>query len=299
MPILTAIIVLGAIGIVGAIVLYFVSKKFHVYEDPRIEVIEQLLPGANCGSCGRSGCHDFACACASATTLDGLVCPGAGDEAMAKIADIVGLAPVKGNPMVAVLRCNGSCENRPVTANYDGASTCAVRQLTGVETTGCTYGCLGCGDCTTVCNWNAITMDPVTGLPVVDAEKCTGCGACTRKCPRNLLELRPKGRNGMRVWVACANRDRGPLAMKACKVACIGCGKCVKACSFEAVTVTDNLAYIDPEKCKMCRKCILACPKDAIHETGFPRTAKEQAAMLEAKKKENEQNTNNEQTAQQ
>ena len=294
MPILTAIIVLGAIGIIGAVVLYFVARKFHVHEDPRIELIEQLLPGANCGSCGRSGCHDFACACASASSLDSLVCPGAGDEAMAKIADIVGLAAVKGTPMVAVLRCNGTCENRPVTVNYDGAMTCAIRQNMGVETTGCTYGCLGCGDCTTVCAWNAITMDPVTGLPVVDTDKCTGCGACTRKCPRHLLELRPKGRNGMRVWVACANKDRGPLAMKVCKTACIGCGKCVKACAFEAVTVTDNLAWIDPDKCKMCRKCILACPKDVIHETGFPRTAKEQAAMLEARlKKENTESTNN------
>ena len=125
-PIIIAILILGGIGILSALILFIVSKRFYVEEDPRIEQIEGLLPGANCGSCGRSGCHDFACACATADSLDNLMCPGAGEEAMGKIAEIVGLTAVAAKPMVAVLRCNGSCENRPTTSNYDGPRSCAI-----------------------------------------------------------------------------------------------------------------------------------------------------------------------------
>ncbi len=266
-PIIIAILILGGIGIFSAAILFVVSKRFYVKEDPRIEIIEGLLPGANCGSCGRSGCHDFACACAAADSLDNLVCPGAGNEAMKKIADVVGLAVSTAKPMVAVLRCNGSCENRPVTSSYDGPKSCAILSSLSAGTTDCPYGCLGCGDCVSACRFGALHMDPETGLPVVDYDKCTGCGACTKACPRHIIELRAKGPKDMRVWVACANKDRGPVAMKECRVACIGCGKCKKVCPFEAITVADNLAYIDFEKCRMCQKCVAECPTKAIHTT--------------------------------
>lgn len=266
-PIIIAILILGGIGILSALILFIVSKRFYVKEDPRIELIEAVLPGANCGSCGRSGCHDFACACASADSLDNLMCPGAGNDAMKKIADIVGLTATASEPMVAVLRCNGSCENRPTTSAYDGPKSCAILNSVSAGTTDCPYGCLGCGDCVSACKFDALHMDPVTGLPVVDTEKCTGCGACTKACPRHILELRKKGPKGMRVWVACANKDRGAIAMKECSAACIGCGKCKKVCPFEAITVADNLAYIDYTKCRLCQKCVAECPTKAIHTT--------------------------------
>lgn len=266
-PIIIAILILGGIGILSALILFVVSKRFYVKEDPRIELIEAVLPGANCGSCGRSGCHDFACACATADSLDNLMCPGAGNEAMKKIADIVGLAATASEPMVAVLRCNGSCENRPTTSNYDGPKSCAILSSLSAGTTDCPYGCLGCGDCVSACKFDALHMDPVTGLPVIDSEKCTGCGACTKACPRHIIELRKKGPKGLRVWVACANKDRGAIAMKECSVACIGCGKCKKVCPFEAITVENNLAYIDFNKCRLCHKCVPECPTKAIHTT--------------------------------
>ena len=282
-----AITVLGGIGIAGAAVLYFVAKKFHVSEDPRIALIEELLPGANCGSCGRSGCHDFACACASASSLDNLVCPGAGEDAMAKIAEITGLAPAVTVRKVAVIHCNGSCENRPVTSRYEGAASCAIVQSLCIGSSDCAYGCLGEGDCTEVCRWNAITINPVTGLPVVNDDLCTGCGACVKACPRHIIELRNYGPKGRRVWVACANKERGALAMKECKAACIGCAKCKKTCPHDAITVTDNLAYIDYAKCKLCRKCEAACPTHAIHDNGFPLTVAEVESLAKSKQNNN------------
>ena len=70
--------------------------------------------------------------------------------------------------------------------------------------------------------------------------------------------------------MACRNKDKGGVARKACDAACIGCSKCVKVCAFDAITVTDNLAYIDPQKCRLCRKCAAECPTGAITEVNFP-----------------------------
>ena len=113
-------------------------------------------------------------------------------------------------------------------------------------------------------------MDPSTGLPVVDEEKCTACGACVKACPKAIIELRNKGRRNMRVYVSCVNKDKGAAARKACKAACIGCGKCAKVCPFDAITVENNLAYIDFTKCKLCKKCVAECPTGAIHAVNFP-----------------------------
>lgn len=113
-------------------------------------------------------------------------------------------------------------------------------------------------------------MDPQTQLPVVDNEKCVACGACVKACPRNIIELRFKGPKDRRVFVSCVNKDKGGVARKACKVACIGCGKCAKECPFGAITVENNLAYIDFTKCRLCRKCVGVCPTGAIHEVNFP-----------------------------
>lgn len=268
--IIISIIVLGGIGIVSAAVLYVVAKKFHVDEDPRIALVEAVLPGANCGACGRSGCHDFATACVNASSLDSLYCPGAGNEGMKAIAEITGLAAEARQPLVAVIRCNGACDNRPQRAVYDGARSCAILNAVAAGASDCSYGCLGLGDCVGACRFDAISIDPATGLPVVDQDKCTGCGACAKSCPRHLIELRPMGPKGRRIYVACANRERGAVAMKECKVSCIGCGKCSRTCPFGAITVTDNLAYIDPALCRLCRKCVGECPTSAIHADNFP-----------------------------
>lgn len=271
--ILIAVIILGAVGLAASVMLYLASKKFAVVQDERIGKVAELLPQANCGGCGFPGCAGFASACvkaADAGSLEGKLCPVGGQAVMEKVAATLGMKAEAGVQKVAVIRCNGSCANRPRVADYDGVRNCRIQMLTGTGETACAYGCLGCGDCTKACRFGGLTINAETGLPQVNEDVCTGCGACVKSCPRNIIELRPKGPKGRRLAVMCVNRDKGAVANKICKASCIGCGKCVKVCKFEAVTVTNNLAYIDPVKCKMCRKCEEACPKGAILAVNFP-----------------------------
>ncbi len=272
--ILIAVCVLGLIGLASAIILYVVSHKFAVHEDPRIGQVSSVLPQANCGGCGYPGCAGFAAACVKAAdggSLEGKLCPVGGQPVMQQVADILGLSVEASAPKVAVVRCNGTCENRPRLVQFDGVKSCRVQQMTGMGETGCGFGCLGCGDCVSKCQFDAIRMNPETGLPEVDEEKCTACGACAKACPRGIIEIRLKGPKGRRVVVLCNNKDKGAVANKVCKASCIGCGKCVKTCEkFQAITLENNLAHIDAEKCKMCRKCEEACPKGAIHGFNFP-----------------------------
>ncbi|TAJ14170.1 Fe-S cluster domain-containing protein [Marinilabiliaceae bacterium JC017] len=268
--VLITIITLGALGAVAAIILYFVAQKFKVFEDPRIDQVEEVLPAANCGGCGFPGCRAFAEAMVKADDISTMNCPVGGAEVMAKAAAVLGKEVEAAAPKLAVVKCNGTCENRPRLTTYDGASTCAIAaSLYGGET-GCSYGCYGLGDCVEACTFDAIYMDEETGLPVVDEEKCVACGACVSACPKNIIELRKQGPKGRRVFVSCVNKDKGAVARKVCSAACIGCKKCEKECPFGAITVVNNLAYIDDSKCKLCRKCVVVCPTNAIHEVNFP-----------------------------
>ncbi len=271
--ILIALIVLGSIALVAAVVLYVCSKKFAVHEDPRLAQVTAILPGANCGGCGYPGCSGMAAALvkgADAGSLDGLFCPVGGSNVMGQVADLLGMAVSNTEPKVAVVRCNGTCELRPHISEYNGLRTCTAMNACGAGETGCGYGCLGCGDCVKACAFGAITINPATGLAEVDEDKCTACGACVKACPRHIIELRKKGIKNRRVYVRCVNKDKGAAAMKACKAACIGCGKCEKECKFEAITITNNVSYIDPDKCRMCRKCVDVCPTHAIIAVNFP-----------------------------
>ena len=268
--VLYTVLMLSALGVISAVVLYFVAQKFKVYEDPRIDEVEAILPGANCGGCGYPGCRGFAEAFVKADDISTLFCPVGGNETMGNAAKVLGKEAAAVDPMVAVVRCAGTPEHRAKTNAYDGAKSCRVASSLYSGDTGCQFGCLGLGDCVDVCNFDAIYIDEVTGLPVVDQDKCTACGACVKACPKFIIELRKKGPKGKRIFVSCVNKDKGGVAKKSCSVACIGCGKCVKTCPHDAITLENNLAYIDFNKCKLCRKCVEVCPTTAIWEVHFP-----------------------------
>lgn len=277
--ILTTVIVLAAIGAIGALVLFLAAKKFEVKEDPRIGLVAEVLPQANCGGCGFPGCSGFANACVKAESLEGLLCPVGGAAVMGQIADILGMAAAAQDPKIAVVRCNGNCDARPRTNLYDGASSCAVAASLYSGDTGCSFGCLGLGDCVDACGFDAIRINPTTLLPEVVEDACTACGACVKACPKSIIELRKKGPKSRRIFVSCVNKDKGCVAKKACSNACIGCSLCLKQCQFEAITIENNLSYIDHTKCRMCRKCVEVCPTNAIHELNFPPKKKVEPAV--------------------
>ncbi len=280
--ILYTLITLGGIGALSSIILFFVAQKFKVIEDPRIDLVEEVLPLANCGGCGYPGCRNFADACVKAEDLNSLYCPVGGNETMSKVASVLGQTVEGKEPQVAVLLCNGSNANRKHTSIFDSAANCTIAANTYGGETECTHGCLGLGECVDACNFNAMYMDPVTGLPVVIEDNCTACGACVKACPKNLFELRNKGKKSRRIYVACMNTDKGAPAKKACDTACIGCSLCFKACKYDAITMANNKAYIDYNKCVLCRACVEVCPTNAIHELNFPprkvKPAKEEVA---------------------
>ena len=271
--IISSIIVLGVIGLASAVILYFVAQKFKVEEDTRIDEVAELLPGANCGGCGYPGCRGFAEACVKADSLENMLCPVGGLPVMCKVSEFLGHAVCQATPKIAVVRCNGSCANRPRTNKFDGAKNCKIATQLYAGETNCSYGCLGFGDCAAACQFDAIKINTETGIPEVDEEKCTACGACVKACPKKVIELRNKGVKGRRVFVSCINKDKGGVARKACSAACIGCGKCQKVCPFGAIKVENNLAYIDFELCRSCRKCVNECPTGAIHDANFPTPA--------------------------
>ena len=289
--IIQTIVILTGLGLLLSLVLYLVAKKFKVEEDPRIDEVEKVMPGANCGGCGYAGCRAFADAAVKAGNLDNNFCPVGGNEVMKKVAGILGYEVKEKAPMVSVVRCNGTCENRPKVNTYDGALSCRVKASLYSGDTACAYGCLGCGDCVSACTFGAIVMNPLTGLPVVDESKCTACGACVKACPKGIIELRNKGPRSMRMYVSCMNRDKGPAAKKECLAACVGCGVCAKVCTHDAITVENNLAYIDYNKCKLCRECEAMCPTGAIHGVNFPKPLDKEtlkARVAERKRKAQE-----------
>lgn len=275
--IIYAVIALCGTALVFAVIIFFVELKFKVIEDPLIDQVQELLPGANCGGCGFAGCRNFAEAVVKAKSLDNLNCPVGGNALVKDISPLLGIVAVEKEPTVAVLRCNGSRTHAPQKVVYQGASTCYFAHSLFSGESGCPFGCLGLGDCVESCKFDAMYMDKETGLPVILDEKCVSCGACVKACPRSIIELRRQGKKNRRIYVSCINKEKGGPAKKNCAVACIGCGACAKACKFEAITIANNLAYIDGEKCTLCRKCAPVCPTHCITELNLPERKAEKA----------------------
>ncbi|MEG1498977.1 MAG: RnfABCDGE type electron transport complex subunit B [Bacteroidales bacterium] len=258
-----ALALLSVLGLISALVLYFVAQKFKVEEDPRIDLVNECLPGANCGACGKAGCRDMA-ECIVKNKSTSVICPACTQNEVSKIAEILGIASEQKIKKIAVVRCAGGKKNSSQKVKFEGAANCAFANgLYGGEN-GCAYGCLGLGDCVKACNFDAIHINELTALPEVEEDKCTACGACARSCPRNIIEIRCKNEDSSRIYVRCMNQQKGAISTKVCKVSCIGCGKCVKVCPQSAISLNNNLAYINDTLCIHCRKCVEECPTHAL-----------------------------------
>ncbi len=259
MEVAVAVVFMSILGAIFAAVLNHASKIFHVEKDPREEEILSVLPGANCGACGYPGCSGYAAALVKGEAEPTACAPG-GAECTAAICSILGIEAGSAVKKVAVLLCQGHEDNCGSEAEYYGPPSCSAAVLLAGGAKKCPHGCLGLADCVRACPFDAIRIGE-NGLPIIDREKCTGCGKCVEACPRNLLVLLP---HTSRIFVACKNTQKGAVAIKVCETACIGCGKCKRACPFDAITIENFLARIDPDKCRNCGKCVAECPRNSI-----------------------------------
>lgn len=259
MTILIGVAALGGLTFILASMLVVANKKLYVYEDPRIDQVEDMLPHANCGACGYPGCRPFAEALVSGQVLPGK-CTVSSDAGRAAIAQFLGVALGSEEKVVARLACAGGTNVALNRANYQGISSCRAAAIVSGGGKGCFWGCLGYGDCDMVCDFDAITMNE-HHLPVVNVDKCTACGDCVEVCPKELFSLQPLNN---RLWVACKNLEQGDEILEDCQVGCTACGKCAKDAEDGLITMINNLPVVDYSKNHRTLTPIQRCPTGAI-----------------------------------
>ena len=241
----SALIVMGGLGLLFGVGLAVASRIFFVKRDPRVEEVEGVLPGVNCGACGAPGCSGFA---------EGVVggkypangCTVGGIAVAAEVSKIMGAEAGEFISKLAVVRCRGDRDNCTERALYQGLMDCKAATLIDNGAKGCEYGCLGLGTCVNACPFDAIQMDD-NGLPVVNEALCVGCGECVRVCPRGIMAMMPWNQ---KVFIACVSQDFGKAVKSVCKVGCIGCSICAnpKTTADEIITMDGKLPVIHYEK---------------------------------------------------
>ena len=269
--ILIAIGILGGLGLIFGLVLAAASKVFYVETDPRLDQLNECLPGANCGGCGYAGCGGYAEAVLNGEAPIGK-CASGGNECAQAMAAIMGVKAEAVTRKVALVRCSGEkrydssgnlVAGAKLKAEYEGFMDCiAASKIGGNGPLSCKFGCLGFGTCTKACKYDAISI--VGGVAQVNEDRCVGCMACAAACPRNLIIPVEPGHN---VVIACASLAKGAVTTRGCTVGCIGCGLCKKICPKDAITVEKNLAVIDYSKCDNCGLCATVCPKKLIKDS--------------------------------
>ena len=269
--ILIAVGILGGLGLIFGLVLAAASKVFYVETDPRLEKLNECLPGANCGGCGYPGCGGYAEAVLNGEAPIGK-CASGGNECAQAMGDIMGIKADAVTRKVALVRCSGDryfdkqgnmVAGSKVKANYEGFKDClAASKVGGSGPLSCKYGCLGYGSCVKACKYGAIKI--VKNVAHVDEDLCVGCMACAAVCPRNLIVPVEPDRN---VLIACASMAKGAVTTRSCTAGCIGCGLCKKICPKGAITIENNLARIDYSLCDNCGLCATVCPKKLIKDS--------------------------------
>ena len=263
MDLLGALILIGGMGLVFGGLLAVVASRFAVEEDARVEIICELLPGANCGACGFPGCFKFA-ENIIAGHADISSCAPCGKKVADSICEILGVDFVTSQvKRVAEVYCLGSENVAPNKFEYHGVRDCKAAMAFSGGFKLCTYGCLGLGTCSDSCPFDALQMG-ANGLPVVDLERCSGCGICVKACPRHIIRIVEADRIGK--YVPCNSKDKGKIVRQICEVGCTGDKGCVKACPQGAIVVEENLAVIDSSKCDDCGKCVEACRRKVIKD---------------------------------
>jgi len=259
MSIATALLALGGLTLALALILIWANRKLYVWEDPRIDQVEDMLPHANCGACGYPGCRPFAEALVAGEILPGK-CTVSTDEGRERIATYLGVSLGAEERQVARLACAGGINVAINRAKYEGMDSCRGAALVSGGGKGCFWGCLGHGDCEAVCDFDAITMNEY-GLPVVDVDKCTACGDCVEVCPKDLFSLQPVSN---RLWVACKNLEAGDVVLEDCEVACTACGRCAMDGGPDLITMEFNLPVVHYGRARQAREPIERCPTGAI-----------------------------------
>ena len=268
MEILFAVLILGGLGLAFGLVLAAASKVFYVETDPRLDALNECLPGANCGGCGYAGCGAYAEAVLNGEAPIG-ACASGGNECAAAMSAIMGVKAEAVARKVALVKCSGQktynefgeqIGGAKVKGIYEGFKDClSASKVGGHGPLACKYGCLGYGSCIKVCRYDAIKV--IDGVAKVDVEKCVGCGMCVVACPRKVIGMVGYGTD---VIIACNSNAKGAVTARSCTAGCIGCGLCKKICPNGAITIEKNLAVIDYSKCVSCGLCATVCPKHLI-----------------------------------
>ncbi len=258
--ILTSVAILGGVGLTFGTLIALANAKLKVWEDPRIDAVEEVLPGANCGACGLAGCRAFAEA-----AVKGEVAPAGctvmGEEDREDVATVLGVAAGEANKLVARLLCAGGTDVATAKAHYHGVDSCAAAVAVTGGGKGCTWGCVGLSDCAVACDFDAITMNPF-GLPVVDPELCTSCGDCVDACPLDLFTVMPLDH---KLLVQCKNLLEGDDAEEVCAVACTACARCVQDAAPGLIEIENGLAVIDYANIETANpEATARCPTGAI-----------------------------------
>ena len=258
--VITAAIIMTGLGVVFAGILATADHFLKVEEDPRLEGVENLLPGNNCGACGEPGCSAFAAKLVGGGTApSGCTVNTAGNTAL--IANLLGIDAGTREKQVARLRCAGGEGLANELASYEGISSCMAAVLVDGGGRSCTYGCLGLGDCGDACTFNAIIMN-WEGLPQVNPDLCTACGDCVDACPLDLFTVIPLSHE---LFVQCSSPLTGEEARSRCSVACDACGRCA-ADSLPGVVEMENglpVVRYDLDK-KPEQRATWRCPTGAI-----------------------------------